>query len=111
MPDYRSRKKTKMKRTTNKVAASAAMLLTCALFVMTASAARADDYCITNGAQEAHGCGYPTMEACRADSAGIGGMCVRSLSAKSPGDAQAYQPKQSKSRLRSNSTPKEPAAN
>src|ERR1700741_1994208 len=57
------------------LAASAAILSASALFVMTAPAARADEYCITNGAQAAHGCGYPTMEACQAASSGIGGMC------------------------------------
>jgi hypothetical protein len=42
---------------------------------VTAPAAQAAEFCITNGAQAAHGCGYPTMEACQAASSGIGGMC------------------------------------
>ncbi|HKU09403.1 MAG TPA: DUF3551 domain-containing protein, partial [Bradyrhizobium sp.] len=54
----------KMIRTSEKLGASAVALLASAFLVMTAPTARADDYCITNGAQAAHGCGYPTMEAC-----------------------------------------------
>jgi len=68
-----------------------------ALLAMAGPAARADDYCITNGAQAAHGCGYPNMEACRAASAGIGGICSLSSSSKNPSDAMAYQPKQPQS--------------
>jgi hypothetical protein len=101
--------------TSKKFTASAATLFTFALLVMTAPTARADDYCITNGAQAAHGCGYPNMETCRAASAGIGGSCSLSSSSKSSSDAKnasdslAYQPKQphSRSELRSR---KEPAA-
>ena len=53
--------------------------------MMTAPAAKADDYCITNGAQAAHGCGYPTMEACRqAANGGIGGSCSQAGGAKKP---------------------------
>jgi hypothetical protein len=74
--------------------AAAATLFTSMFFVMTAPAAYADDYCITSGAQVAHGCGYPSMETCRAASAGIGGTCAPSLSNKKPSDALAYQPKQ-----------------
>ena len=66
-----------MKPASKNFAASAAALFTFALFVMTAPTARADDYCITNGAQVANGCGYPTMEACQARSSGIG-ECARS---------------------------------
>ncbi len=83
-----------MKSNSKTFAASAATVLTFALFVMTAPAAYADDYCITNGAQAAHGCGYPSMETCKAASAGIGGTCVASPSSKSPNDALNYQPKQ-----------------
>jgi hypothetical protein len=80
--------------------ASAATLFASAFLVMTAPAARADDFCITNGAQAAHGCGYPTMEACRSAAAGIGGMCAQSGGAKSTNDALAFQPKQTKSRTK-----------
>jgi Protein of unknown function (DUF3551) len=106
--------------TSKKFTASAATLFTFALLVMTAPTAQADDYCITNGAQAAHGCGYPTMETCRAASAGIGGSCSLSSSSKSSSDAknadaknasdaQAYQPKQphSRSELRSRKAPAE----
>jgi hypothetical protein len=84
----------KMKPISKMIAASAATLFALGFLGMTAPAAYADDYCITSGAQAAHGCGYPTMEACRADSAGIGGICTPALSAKSPSNALAYQPKQ-----------------
>jgi hypothetical protein len=96
-----------MKPTSKKFTASAATLFTFAVFVMTAPTARADDYCITNGAQAAHGCGYQTMEACQAASAGIGGSCSLSSSSKKPSDSLAYQPKQphSRSELRSRKEP------
>jgi len=94
-----NRKKTEMTLTSKKVAATAATLFTFALFVMTASTAQADDYCITNGAQTAHGCGYQTMEACRAASSGIGGSCALNPSSKNPSDALGYQQKQPNSRI------------
>ena len=87
-----------MKSTSKTFTASAATLFALAFFVMSAPTARADDYCITNGAQTAHGCGYPSMETCRAASAGIGGTCTAVLSSKTPSDALGYQPKQSPSR-------------
>jgi len=101
-----NRKKTEMTLTSKKVAATAATLFTFALFVMTASTAQADDYCITNGAQTAHGCGYPTMETCRAASAGIGGTCSLASSSKDSSDSMA-QSKQSQSgrELRSRKQP------
>ncbi|OKO73420.1 DUF3551 domain-containing protein [Bradyrhizobium sp. AS23.2] len=86
-----------MTSTSKTFVASAATLFASAFLVMTAPAARADDFCITNGAQAAHGCGYPTMEACRSAAAGIGGMCSQS-GAKSTNDALAFQPKQTHSR-------------
>lgn len=86
-----------MTSTSKTFAAAAATLFTVALFSITAPAARADDYCITNGAQAAHGCGYPTMEACRAASAGIGGSCSLASSSKSPSEALAFQPKHPRS--------------
>ena len=80
-----------MKLISKKATASAATLFVSALFVMTAPVAHADEYCITNGAQAAHGCGYATMEQCRAASSGI---CALAPSAQSPSDALAYQAKQ-----------------
>jgi hypothetical protein len=96
-----------MTPTSKKLAASAATLFTFAFFVTTSSTAQADDYCITGGAQAAHGCGYQTMEACRAASAGIGGTCSLGSSSKNSSDALAYQSKQSHSRseLRSRKEP------
>ena len=95
-----------MTPTSKTFAASAATLLTFAFFVMTASSAQADEYCITNGAQTAHGCGYQTMEACRAASAGIGGTCSLASSSKDSSDSMA-QSKQSQSgrELRSRKQP------
>ncbi|MEY9184603.1 hypothetical protein ABIG06_006167 [Bradyrhizobium sp. USDA 326] len=78
--------------------ASAATLFASAFLMMTAPAAKADDFCITNGAQAAHGCGYPTMEACRQAAGGIGGTCSQSGGAKTSNDAFAQQPKQTHSR-------------
>jgi hypothetical protein len=76
-------------------AVSAATLFASAFLVLTAPTAKAEDYCITNGAQAAHGCGYPTMETCRAAAGGIGGVCAQSGGAKT-NDALAFQPKQTK---------------
>ena len=85
-----------MKPISKMITASAATLFTFAFLAMTAPAVRADDYCITNGAQTAHGCGYPSMEACRAASSGIGGMCGERI--QTPNNALAYAPKQTRSR-------------
>jgi hypothetical protein len=93
--------KDKMTLTSKTLVASAATLFASAFLVMSAPAARADDFCITNGAQAAHGCGYQTLAACQAASAGIGGYCSQS-GAKSPSSALAFQPKQSHPRPRSN---------
>ena len=82
--------------TSKTIAASAATLFASAFFVLSAPAAKADDYCITNGAQAAHGCGYPTMEACRQAAGGIGGTCSQAGGAKTSNDALAFQPKQTK---------------
>jgi hypothetical protein len=88
-----------MTSTSKTLAVSAATLFASAFLVLTAPAAKADDYCITNGAQAAHGCGYPTMEACRAAAGGIGGSCSQS-GAKTTNDALAFQPKQTQSRTK-----------
>jgi hypothetical protein len=91
-------KRNMMHPTSKNFIASAAALFTFALFVTTAPTAQAEDYCITNGAHAAHGCGYPSMETCQAASSGIGGTCSLSASSKSSSDAMAHQPKQSRSR-------------
>ncbi|MBC9880286.1 DUF3551 domain-containing protein [Bradyrhizobium sp. INPA01-394B] len=84
--------------------ASAATLFASAFLMMTAPAAKADDYCISNGAQAAHGCGYPTMEACRAAAGGIGGSCSQAGGASKTNDALAFQPKQSQTRSKARPT-------
>ena len=78
-------------KSTSKIAASGAALFAFALMMTAAPAARADDFCITNGAQAAHGCGYPSMETCQMAANGMGGTCTQSHSAstKSPNDALA----------------------
>jgi Protein of unknown function (DUF3551) len=91
--DLQKLKEEKMKSTSTKLTASAATLFTTLFFVMTAPTAHADDYCITGGAQAAHGCGYPTMEACQAASAGIGGTCGRAGTSNTPANAMGYQQK------------------
>jgi hypothetical protein len=82
-----------MKSTSIKLGTAAAAI-TSLFFVMSAPAAYADDYCITNGAQSAHGCGYPSMETCRAASAGIGGTCslAAGSSTKGANNANAMAP-------------------
>jgi uncharacterized protein YfaQ (DUF2300 family) len=85
-----------MTSTSKTFVASAATLFASAFLMMSAPAAQAEDYCITNGAQAAHGCGYPTMEACRQAAGGIGGICAQSGGAKTSNDALAFQPKQTK---------------
>jgi len=97
-PELQERKEEKMKPTSKAFTASAATLFTFAVLLMTAPAVQAEDYCITNGAQAAHGCGYPSMETCRAASAGIGGTCTTAASSKNPSEALGYQPKQPHSR-------------
>jgi hypothetical protein len=91
-----------MTPTSKTLIASAATLFTLALFSVTAPAAQAAEFCITNGAQAAHGCGYPTMEACQAASSGIGGMCSERGGSTSASDAfaQAKQPAQSAPRTK-----------
>lgn len=88
-----------MTSTSKTFVASAATLFAAAFFMTTAPAAKAEDYCITNGAQAAHGCGYPTMEACRQAAGGIGGTCSQSGGSKA-NDALAFQPKQTQSRTK-----------
>jgi Protein of unknown function (DUF3551) len=81
-----------MKLTSKKITASAARLFTFALFMTMAPVTHADEYCITNGCQAAHGCGYWTLEQCRARTSGIGGDCTPAHPTQSLGDALAYQP-------------------
>ena len=83
-----------MTTTSKTLTAAAATLFTSVFFVIGAPAAYADDFCITSGAQAAHGCGYPTMAACQAATAGIGGTCAPSASNKKPDEAMAFQQKQ-----------------
>lgn len=111
IPAFRSNKGNKMTSTSKTLTAAAAALFASLFFVMTAPAAYADDYCITGGAQVAHGCGYPSMETCRAASAGIGGTCslAAGSSTSNPNNANALaQPKRHTKRGVTN--PNQPAS-
>jgi hypothetical protein len=79
-----------MKSTSIKLTTAAAAI-TSLFFVMGATSAFADDFCITGGAQAGHGCGYPTMETCRAAAAGISGTCSQAggPSTANPNNANA----------------------
>ncbi len=100
-----------MKSTSLKLTTASAALFTSLFFVMSAPAAYADDYCITNGAQTAHGCGYPSMETCRAASAGIGGTCslAAGSSTTNPNNANA-QIRSKQHPRRAVSNPNQPAS-
>jgi len=93
-----------MRLTSEKVTASAVTLMTLAFFATMTPAAQADEYCVSGGSNSVNGCGYSTMEQCRAASSGRGGICGPALSNKSPSNSLAYQPKQphSRSERRSN---------
>jgi hypothetical protein len=96
-----------MKVTSKKITTPVATLFTFALLVMTVPLALADEYCIKYGGQVGHGCGYSTIEQCRARSSGISGTCMLTGSPISLSDALAYQPQPNP---RSESHPrKEPA--
>jgi hypothetical protein len=90
-----------MKLASSKLTTSTAALFAFGLIAMAAPVAHADDYCITSGAQAAHGCGFQTLEACRAAASGIGGICSANGSAKSSSDAMAYHPEQPRAHRRS----------
>jgi hypothetical protein len=81
-----------MKPTSKTTIASAATLFASAFLVMTAPAARADEYC--NYSPQANaGCGFTSMEQCQAATSGVGGVCSAAPSLKTPNDALAYQAK------------------
>ena len=91
-----------MKSTSIKLTTAAAAL-TSLFFVMGAPAAYADDYCISGGAQAGHGCGYPSMETCRAAAAGISGTCslAGGSSTSNPNNANAMVQKKKPARANS----------
>lgn len=94
-----------------KLATASAALFTSLFFVMSAPSAHADDYCITSGAQAGHGCGYPSMDACRAAAAGISGTCslAAGSSTTSPNNANALAQSNRHPR-RATTNPNQPAA-
>jgi hypothetical protein len=88
-----------MKLTSKKITGATTTLFTFASLGMTTLVARADEYCIKDGAQIAFGCGYVNLEQCRARASGIGGICKMTPSVQSLSDALAYQPNQPNSRV------------
>jgi hypothetical protein len=70
----------------------AAMVAIVALGAMTGNQANAKEFCRQDVTGHMTGCGYDTMEQCKAASAGIGGDCFRDPFLKDSRDAFAYQP-------------------
>jgi hypothetical protein len=70
----------------------AAMFAIVALGAMIGNQANAKEFCRQDVTGHMTGCGYDTMEQCKAASAGIGGDCFRDPFLKDSRDAFAYQP-------------------
>jgi Protein of unknown function (DUF3551) len=106
----KSKKGKKMKPTSMKLTTAAAAI-TSLFFVMSAPSAYAEDYCITSGAQAGHGCGYPSMETCRAAAAGISGTCSQAAgsSTTTPNNANAMAQSKRQSR-HATTNPNQPAS-
>jgi Protein of unknown function (DUF3551) len=68
------------------------MVAIVALGAMTGNQANAKEFCRQDVTGHMTGCGYDTMEQCKAASAGIGGDCFRDPFLKDNHDAFAYQP-------------------
>jgi hypothetical protein len=88
---------------------SAASLCTLAFMVMAMPSAQAGEFCSTNSSGM-RGCGYTSLEQCKASMSGINGTCDRDpfydnangANAKSGNvsRAMAYQPKQTRARVK-----------
>jgi hypothetical protein len=76
---------------------SAAALSTLAFVAMATPAAQAGEYCSTNSSGM-RGCGFSSLEQCKASMAGINGTCDRDPFYKDTNSALAYQPKQTRTR-------------
>ncbi len=86
-----------MKTMLGTMSASAAVLSALTFLTVAAPAAQAGEYCITNS-NGMRGCGFATMEQCKATASGINGTCARdpflaTASNTNPRNALAYQPK------------------
>jgi hypothetical protein len=91
-----------MKPISKMITASAAALSTLAIVAMASPPAQAGEFCATN-TSGMRGCGYSTLEQCRASMSGIGAVCGRdpffdNASTAPASTAMAYQPKQGRSR-------------
>jgi Protein of unknown function (DUF3551) len=76
---------------------SAASLCTLAFMAIATPSAQAGEYCSTNSSGM-RGCGYTSLEQCKASMSGINGSCDRDPFYKDANSALAYQPKQARSR-------------
>ncbi|HEX9468216.1 MAG TPA: DUF3551 domain-containing protein [Bradyrhizobium sp.] len=86
----------------SKVLTASAALSTLAFVAMATPAAQAGEYCSTNSSGM-RGCGYTSLEQCKASMAGINGTCDRdpyytNANSGNASAAMAYQPKQTHSR-------------
>jgi hypothetical protein len=70
----------------------AAMVAIVALGAMTGNQAKAGEFCRQDVTGHMTGCGFNTMEQCKAASAGIGGDCFRDPFLKDNRDAFAQYP-------------------
>jgi hypothetical protein len=86
-----------MKSFSKMMTASAAALSTFAFIAMATPAAQAGEFCNTN-TSGMRGCGFSTMEQCKATISGTGGDCARDPFYKNTDNAMAYQPKRTHSR-------------
>jgi hypothetical protein len=92
-----------------KLAAAPATVLCAMAFMTMATPASAGDYCATNSSGM-RGCGFSTMEQCKASMAGVNGTCDRdpflpaasnsASNGNSTNSALAYQPKHAGSKHR-----------
>jgi hypothetical protein len=81
-----------MKTLSKIMTASAAVFGTLAFMAMAAPAAQAGEFCMTNSSGM-RGCGYASLEQCRASASGINGSCARDPFYNNPTNALAYQAK------------------
>jgi hypothetical protein len=86
-----------MKTISRTMAASAAALSALAFVAIASPAAQAGEYCSTN-TSGMRGCGYSSLEQCRASTAGVGGSCGRDPYYQDASTAMAYQPKHASAR-------------
>ena len=84
-----------MRLTSKMMTASAAALCSFAAIAIATPAAQAGEYCITN-TSGMRGCGYSSLEQCKAAVSGLSGTCARDPFYGNA--ALAYEPKQTGTR-------------